>query len=155
MSRIAHQGMPPMTKRSFMRSPRKPAADKGDVDQIFFVVFCHGVEDEVDAEVKGISSLLLSAGSARIDPIAQLISLPSAAEIVLAVDHRRRISQVDSLDVGMDHAAAADFSEEIVASERRMAGGEPGKLLIREDFFYLLPEALVEAVTWLTQGVVG
>ena len=116
MSRMAHQGIAPAKKRSFMLLPGEPPPNKGDVDQVLLIVFRHGIKDEVNSEVEGFSPLLLPAGSASINPVSNLVSLPGAAKIIMAVDDGGRISYVDSFEVGMDHSHAADFPKEVVTS---------------------------------------
>src|SRR5690348_9414493 len=105
--------------------------------------------------MKRVAALFFAARGALADPVAELVALPRAAEVVLAVDDRRARPHVDALDVRMDHARAADFSEQVKAPHRRMAGGDAGKFLIGKNSLHLAPEALVEAVARLTERVVG
>src|SRR3989338_283403 len=120
ISRMNHQGRAPTKKRSFMALPGKPPPDEGDVDQVLFVVLRHGIEDEVDAKVEGIPSLFLASGGARIEPVAQLVSLPGAAKVVMAVDDGSRAAHADSFQVRVDDSHPADSSQEIIAAQRRV-----------------------------------
>src|SRR5689334_21435402 len=105
--------------------------------------------------MKRVAALLFAARRALVDPVAELVPLPSAAEVVLAVDDRRARPHVDALDVRMHHARAADFLQQVKAPHRRMAGGNAREFLVGKYPLHLAPKALVEAVARLAERVVG
>ncbi len=71
------------------------------MDQILFVIFGHGVEDQIDAEVKRVPALFLSAWGAGVGPFTQLVALPGASQIVLTIDHGSGTADRQSVQVGL------------------------------------------------------
>ncbi len=125
------------------------------MDQIFLVVFRHGIEDEVNAHVKGILPLLLAAWSARVDPAAQLVPLPGTAKVIVAIDQRSRIAHRNAFQVRADHPPPADSFEQVVATHGRMTRRDSLELLLWKDLLHFSAQALIKAVAGLAQGVVG
>src|SRR5215470_11093042 len=120
MRRTAHQGMPPRKNRFPMRLPGQSSLYEGNVNQILFIVFRHGIENHVDPQMEGVSALLLTARSAGVDPLAQLISFPGASEVILAVDNRSSAPQRDPFEVRRHDLHPADAAQQIVTAQRRM-----------------------------------
>src|SRR3989304_9522236 len=74
-------------------SPRQTPANERNVNQVFLIIFRHRIENHIDAEMKRVASLRFAAGRAGVGPIAKLIALPSATEVVLAINHRCSVAK--------------------------------------------------------------
>ncbi len=125
------------------------------MDQVFLVVSRHGVENEVDAHVKGILPLLLAAGGARVYPAAQLVPLPGTAKVIVAIDQRGRITHRNAFQVGADHPPAADSFKQVIATHGCMTRRDALELFFWKDLLHFSAQALIKAVAGLAQGVVG
>ena len=104
------------------------------MDQILFVVFGHSVDNQIDAQVEGVFALFLAARRARVGPVAELVALPGATEIILAVDDRRGIADGNSFQVRIGDSYAADAPEQVITRsaawpEGRRLNSLPGKIL--------------------------
>ena len=88
--------------------PGQPSADERNVDQVVLIVFRHRVQDDIDAEMKGVLALCFATGSAGICPVPQLIPLPGPAEVILAIDDRSRRADGNSFEVRARDSDSAD-----------------------------------------------
>src|SRR6266478_6179104 len=104
--------------------------------------------------MEGVPALFFATRRTSVGPFAQLVSLPGAAEIILAINDRGRIADGDSFEVGIDHPRAADAPHQIIASERCVTGREPFELVIGKNSLYFRPYCLIESIALLSQRVV-
>src|SRR5512144_65051 len=134
--------------------PGQTPADERNVDQIVFIVFGHGVQDDIDAEVKGVLALRFAARSTRVCPVAQLIALPGAAEVVLAINDRCRRAYGNPFEIRAGDTHAPDPPQKIIASERCMAGGQALEIIAGKNSLQLTAHRLVEAVALLAERII-
>ena len=124
------------------------------MDQILFIVFGHGIDDQVDTQVEGVFALCFATRCARVGPVAELVPLPGATEIILAVDDRRGIAYGNSFQVGIDDSYAADAPEQVITPERGVAGGQAFELIPRKNSLHFSPQRLVEAIALLAESII-
>ncbi len=124
------------------------------MDQILFIIFGHSVDNQIDAQVEGVFALFLAAWRARVRPVAELVALPGATEIILTVDDRRGIADGNSFQVRIGDSYAADAPEQVITPQRRVAGGQAFELIAREYSLHFSPQRLVEAIALLAESII-
>src|SRR5689334_4924298 len=140
------------TDRSYL--PGQTPADERNMDQIVFIIFGHGVQDNIDAEMKGVLALRFAARRTRVCPVAQLVTFPGAAEVVLAINDRRRRADGNPFEIRAGDTHAADAPQKIIASERRMAGGQALEIIAGKNSLQLTAHRLIEAVALLAERII-
>src|SRR5919108_259756 len=104
--------------------------------------------------MKGVAALFFSARGAGIGPFPQLISLPCAAKIIVAINDRGHIADFVSLKFRAEEATPADPAKQVVTSKRGVSRGQPLEFVSRENFLHFSSDRQIEAVALLPQRII-
>src|SRR5437867_6001525 len=96
--------------------------------------------------MEGVPALFFPPGRASVGPFAQLISLPRAAKIILAINDRRHIAEGDSFEVRIDDPHAADAAQEVITSERGVTGRKPFELVAGKNLLHFSSQRHIEEI---------